>query len=99
MGPAARRSTRPPWPEVTSEDPSRSRVHEGDSHRRFLYEQTADSHADAYWTWTLSACGAHIVAVTHVDTFFHHHGCVPEGPCFAPTAAVEVMWSVSARRD
>ena len=84
MGPAARRSTRSPWPGVTSEGPSRRRVPWGGTHLSFVYAQTCNTHVAAYRTWTLSSRGAALTAVSHADVFFHQHNCLPEGPCFAP---------------
>ena len=63
VGPAARRSTRPLWPGVTSEGPSYRPVNGGESHRRLFYAQTDATHADAYQTWTLSPRGAEVPAV------------------------------------
>ena len=52
--------------------PSRSRIYDGDSLRRFLHTQTGEAHVDAYLTWTLSPGGADPAAVSCLDVFFQH---------------------------
>ena len=52
--------------------PSRSRIYDGGSLRRFLHTQTGEAHVDAYLTWTLSPGGAAPAAVSCLDVFFQH---------------------------
>ena len=52
--------------------PSRSRIYDGGSLRRFLHTQTGEAHVDAYLTWTLSSGGAVPAAVSCLDDFFQH---------------------------
>ena len=52
--------------------PSRSRIYDGGSLRRFLHTQTGEAHVDAYLTWTLSPGGAVPAAVSCLDDFFQH---------------------------
>ena len=52
--------------------PSRSRIYDGGSLRRFLHTQTGEAHVDAYLTWTLSPGGAVPAAVSCLDDFYQH---------------------------
>ena len=52
--------------------PSRSRIYDGGSLRRFLHTQTGEAHVDACLTWTLSPGGAVPAAASCVDVFFQH---------------------------
>ena len=98
VGPAARRSTRPLWPGVSSKDPSRRPVNGGDSHRRLLYAHTAESLLDTHHTWSLSPCGTATAAVTCLDVEFLHHDCLPEGPRLTPAEPPAVKKSLLERR-
>ena len=98
MGPAARRSTRPLWPGVSSKDPSRGPVNGGDSHRCLLYAHTADSHVDTHHTWTMSPCDTATAAVTCPDVYYLHHDCLPEGPRLTPEEPSAVKRSLIERR-
>ena len=52
--------------------PSRSRIYDGGSLRRFLHTQTGETNVDAYLTWTLSPGGAAPAAVSCLDVISQH---------------------------
>ena len=78
--------------------PSRSRIYDGGSLRRFLHTQTGEAHVDAYLTWTLSPGGAVPAAVSCLDDFFQHSDYLQEGPHLASTQALAVEMSLIERR-
>ena len=78
--------------------PSRSRIYDGGSLRRFLHTQTGEANVDAYLTWTLSPGGAAPAAVSCLDVFFQHSEQLQEGPHLASTQALAVEMSLIERR-
>ena len=84
--------------------PSRSRIYDGDSLRRFLHTQTGEANVDAYLTctsrarWTLCPGGAVAAAVSCLDVFFQHLHYLTQGPHLASTQALAVEMSLIERR-
>ena len=70
----------------------------GDSLRRFLCAMTADMHADAYHTWTVSPGGAAIAAAACVEVVFQHSPPLPFDLLGSLPQPPEVKMSLIGRR-
>ena len=98
MGPAARRSTRPPRPGVPSEGTSRRRLAEAWCRRRVLCAYAANPREATLRTCRRHANAAPSQAARRLVAAWHHPHCLLEEPVFPSTRPPVVMVALIERR-